>query len=612
MVLFLTDPPRMGKDRKEMAKKILQLTLEIIFLLTGENYTVVKKTFVQSERWSWTQSPITDLPPDSLINERNSDEKILEVTNKIIELLTGESEDVTNLRVEAIQGTETYVKTDQHCKEEQIPVDICPDEPRDKPPPERYPLYSQDCKGEYIVSQDHEDEELINIKVEALTSEEEPYVRNDLQCKAEEIPVDISPADDYARIPEAHIILFPDYKTEDPDINQDKSGENHMAPKMSTALYSREPWEIVPCCECRKDFTKNLDVSQDTGSPSDEQLYSCSQCGKCLIEKSIRFEHRRPGQKRFSCLECGKCFSRKHHLERHQIIHTGEKPFSCPQCGRCFSRKHHLETHQRIHTGEKPFSCTECGRCFAQKSVLKEHRKIHTGEKPFSCSECGKKFAQKNVLVEHQRTHTDGFTKDLKRHRLLSPKDEVGFNVGLDKSGIPPINPNISLVLQTRVPSSDHSHLKKDPFDQTVVLNRGKVFPCSECGKLFKHNSSLSIHKRTHSDERPYSCSECGKSFTQKSVLVEHERIHTGEKPFSCLECGRSFAQKSALVKHERTHTGERPYPCLECGKCFTQKSSLVKHQRRHTGYKPFSCSECGKCFIHKSDILRHERTHLG
>ncbi|XP_040293602.1 oocyte zinc finger protein XlCOF8.4-like isoform X4 [Bufo bufo] len=398
MVLFLTDPPRMGKDRKEMAKKILQLTLEIIYLLTGENYTVVKKTFVQSERWSWTQSPITDPPPDSLINERNSDEKILEVTNKIIELLTGESEDVTNLRVEAVQGAETYVRTDQHCKEEQIPVDICPDEPRDKPPPERYPLYSQDCKGEYIVSQDHEDEELINIKVEALTCEEEPYVRNDLQCKEEEIPVDISP---------------------------------------------------------------------------------------------------------------------------------------------------------------------------------------------------------------------DSFTKDLKRHRLLSPKDEVGFNIGLDKSGIPPINPNISLVLQTRVPSSDHSHPKKDPFDQTVVLNRGKVFPCSECGKLFKHNSSLSIHKRTHSDERPYSCSECGKSFTQKSVLVEHERIHTGEKPFSCLECGRSFAQKSALVKHERTHTGERPYPCLECGKCFTQKSSLVKHQRRHTGYKPFSCSECGKCFIHKSDILRHERTHL-
>ncbi|XP_044153135.1 zinc finger protein OZF-like isoform X4 [Bufo gargarizans] len=517
MVLFLTDPPRMGKDRKEMAKKILQLTLEIIFLLTGENYTVVKKTFVQSERWSWTQSPITDLPPDSLINERNSDEKILEVTNKIIELLTGESEDVTNLRVEAIQGTETYVKTDQHCKEEQIPVDICPDEPRDKPPPERYPLYSQDCKGEYIVSQDHEDEELINIKVEALTSEEEPYVRNDLQCKAEEIPVDISPADDYARIPEAHIILFPDYKTEDPDINQDKSGENHMAPKMSTALYSREPWEIVPCCECRKDFTKNLDVSQDTGSPSDEQLYSCSQCGKCLIEKSIRFEHRRPGQKRFSCLECGKCFSRKHHLERHQIIHTGEKPFSCPQCGRCFSRKHHLETHQRIHTGEKPFSCTECGRCFAQKSVLKEHRKIHTGEKPFSCSECGKKFAQKNVLVEHQRTHTG----------------EKPFSC---------------------LECGKHFTRKATLVEHHRIHILGKPFSCLECGKKFAHKSILVGHQRIHTREKPFSCSECGNHFTRKSVLIEHQRIHTGEKPYTCLQCGTHFTHKSSFNKHQKIH----------------------------------------------------------
>ncbi|MEE6510505.1 hypothetical protein FKM82_030331 [Ascaphus truei] len=95
---------KMIMDKKQMTERILNHTLEIIYLLTGEDYIVVKKhgehvTDSSSPRvpegFCRAQRPIMEHSTNSLINERNNDEKlmskkILEHTNKIIHLLTGE------------------------------------------------------------------------------------------------------------------------------------------------------------------------------------------------------------------------------------------------------------------------------------------------------------------------------------------------------------------------------------------------------------------------------------------------------------------------------------------------------------------------------------------
>ncbi|CAI9539071.1 unnamed protein product, partial [Staurois parvus] len=74
-------PMRMEEDRSHMTERILNLTLEIIYLLTGERFPLLK---------SGDHMTITVPPCDSLKPERHNMQKILEVTKKMMELLTGE------------------------------------------------------------------------------------------------------------------------------------------------------------------------------------------------------------------------------------------------------------------------------------------------------------------------------------------------------------------------------------------------------------------------------------------------------------------------------------------------------------------------------------------
>ncbi|KAG9466072.1 hypothetical protein GDO78_017253 [Eleutherodactylus coqui] len=153
MVLLINDPPRMEKDRSHKASRILELTLEIISLITGEDYTAVKKSSGQcvgphvSGGWSRTPSPITKPPPHSLIHEQ----KLLELTTRMTELLTGEvpirCQDITVYfsmeEWEYVEGHRDLYK--DAMMEDHRPL-TSPDGCSQRNPPERCPSppYSQD------------------------------------------------------------------------------------------------------------------------------------------------------------------------------------------------------------------------------------------------------------------------------------------------------------------------------------------------------------------------------------------------------------------------------------------------------------------------------------
>ncbi|KAL6083920.1 hypothetical protein STEG23_037997, partial [Scotinomys teguina] len=110
---------------------------------------------------------------------------------------------------------------------------------------------------------------------------------------------------------------------------------------------------------------------------------------------------------------------------------------------------------------------------------------------------------------------------------------------------------------------------------------------CIECCKAFTHANYPFRYERSQREKSSIS-SQCVKALAYPSTLQMHEKTHTGEKPYGCNQYDKAFAQNRHLQRHKRTHTGEKPYECNQCGKAFAYHQSLQMHKRSHTGEKPY------------------------
>ncbi|XP_077107105.1 uncharacterized protein LOC143764901 [Ranitomeya variabilis] len=661
---FLIDPPKMEVCKELMTERVLNLSLNMIYLLTRENFEVVKKTpseclSLVSGEWSQTSGPITEPPSCVIIHERN--EQILEVAYKIIELLTGEvplrCEDIAvSFSVDEweflVGHKDAYKYVMLNCSS------TSSDESSKINLPDIYPgdLHFQNCPEENsFVPQDLQDEDIIDLKVEIIEREEDIYIRCDQLSMDEGFPTDISTLD-RSKLLDGQLVSSPNCEIED-NIKQHFPEELYTVPSVHPGFFNAQEFSEY-CFQEDISPIHSSDVTQCSGHKNG-QLFSCSECGKVFSQKSNLFRHKRThtGEKPFSCDKCNKSFTQQTHLVEHQVFHTGEKPFSCSTCGKRFTHRAILYRHQRIHIGERPFTCDECGKSFSYKSYLVEHQRFHMREKPYSCSECGKSFGKKSVLVKHLRLHSvqNQFTCP-ECGKCFTNKSMFGKHQKIHTGEKPYLCLECGKCFAKKSVLVDHqrTHTGERPYP---CLECGKCFskksglvkhhrthtgerpfPCSECGKCFSQKSGLVKHQKIHTlensvscldcengntcihperheipnEDRPFACSECGKGFTQKAYLVKHQKIHTGEKPFSCSECEKRFLLKDHLERHQRIHTGEKPFSCSECGRCFTQKKSLVQHHKIHTGEKPFSCLECGKCFTRKCQLEIHQRSHTG
>lgn len=324
-----------------------------------------------------------------------------------------------------------------------------------------------------------------------------------------------------------------------------------------------------PCPDCSKPFNSPANLARHRLTHTGERPYRCGDCGKAFTQSSTLRQHRLVHAQHFPyrCQECGVRFHRPYRLLMHRYHHTGEYPYKCRECPRSFLLRRLLEVHQLVaHAGRQPHRCASCGAAFPSSLRLREHRcaaAAAQAPRRFECGTCGKKVGSAARLQAHEAAHA-----------------AAGPGEVLAKEPPAPRAPRASRTPLTASPAALAGAAPAAPTAPAPARRRG--LECSECKKLFSTETSLQVHRRIHTGERPYPCPDCGKAFRQSTHLKDHRRLHTGERPFACEVCGKAFAISMRLAEHRRIHTGERPYSCPDCGKSYRSFSNLWKHRKTH------------------------------
>jgi len=154
--------------------------------------------------------------------------------------------------------------------------------------------------------------------------------------------------------------------------------------------------------------------------------------------------------------------------------------------------------------------------------------------------------SKKNLFSYRHRASDSGFLKGARRSSvkdLSIPALPPGVN-------LPPMEPSAirALAQKGRLDAIFDPQARKD------LIGRGRQDTCEYCGKVFKNCSNLTVHRRSHTGEKPYKCELCPYSCAQSSKLTRHMKTHgrTGKDIMKCRFCEMPFSIPSTLEKHMR------------------------------------------------------------
>ncbi|KAM4662341.1 uncharacterized protein O3C94_010866 [Discoglossus pictus] len=483
----------MNTDKKR-TERILNHALEIIYLLTGEEYTIVKKNSPHSSIHQLTEK---------------GDTAAVSLSMAIWEQSEGHKKKKTDGN-HKISSTSPLHGSPGLQYDHAVPVIEEEEDEIDEKDILQVTIQSGLCGGL------HDKNRHLSLK------EERKFHKEDVETKQDSCGgISNMKPSGISRL-EQELNMIVKEEENSVNINEGLQDENlHVISINEDGEYEREEKGIQQV-ELHKDVALSKDMIEDntpvySSEMGDETCLSQSETSKgnspeqsaiheegnfqptlecrqpeqklCTFKNSFVNDHTNVAHRAFQ-RDTANIDSRIVEYEGHQMSHVADKPYVCQDCDKTFSTKTHLIRHHRTHTGEKPHACCHCDKCFTTRSQLIRHQRTHTGEKPHSCLDCGKSFITRSHLVIHQRSHTGE-----------------------------------------------------------------KPYGCSDCEKCFITQAQLVIHQRTHTGEKPYVCSECGKGFSQRPSLVKHRRTHTGERPYICQVCGIGFSASSNLVAHMRTHT---------------------------------------------------------
>ncbi|KAM4642082.1 uncharacterized protein O3C94_016456 [Discoglossus pictus] len=580
----------LNKD-KTMIERILNHTLQIIYLLTGEEYTIVNKDPLSIQH-------LTGECDIDGHKEMMKNSKTLRTLK--IQANRGSGLHDEKLRTSSINEEGEYKREEEDIEQVELQLDLCAG------PSKLKTLVVSELDEEEMNIRDHQQvkEEKIPVTINEKSLTVKPLVvlkteaelidvRDQQQVKEEDIPVNISEG-----LQDEDLYTISVKEEEEDEVDESDILQVEVHPDLCAGNSIVKP-SSVPKLEEDKNVTGQQRVKEEEIPLNISECFHAEDLHIISINKEGEYERD------------GKDLQQR--VTRPDLSADESTSRNTPG-EHCISRKsiHFVIGDRDIRESEERSIITNVKYKPGSKSIDNSEKGLNSNVEITLTESTSEQEAI--VCLKEGSTETK---KAMEKHKNL-----LIVNTNSSEYGENSLTNNTQLFTDENICTIQQifscSVCWKSFSQQSDLVSHERIhtcekpFSCSECGESFRHKTSLFRHEEIHTDVKPFACAECGKCFSQKFLLLSHEKIHSSEKPFACSECGKCFRLKGDLVRHENSHKGLKPFACSDCEKCFNLKSSLISHQRIHTGEKPFKCPVCSKCFSQRSHLNNHHRIHTG